>query len=441
MGLAGGGRGHTEVSRESSAARAFLPGVLITTDVYPPLCGGSGWSAHALALTLRDHGHRVRVLELDAGASGHDHRLYEGVSIDRLGIRRQRRSPLRRLGGHDYAFRAVRDRVGQMLRQEPELRIVHGQHLHSGPGAIAAALANGRAAVLTLRDYWPVCLHGTTWWGGGKCAGCTRVNLSGCMQEVFGLPAAAAHALRPWARRRLATRAGDVSRAHRVLAVSETLRERLRAGGLTVPIDVVPNIIDPERSANAAAAAIDAAPGLPRPFLLAAGKLGAAKGFDALLEELAAVKQALPLVVAGAGPAKRRLEEQARELGLETRFVGWIDGGAVLRLMRDAEAVILPSLWEEPLARVLLEAMSVGTPVISWPVGSSREVIDDGVNGWIVSAAGDLGRVLSELRAAGTRSRVAAASAATVRRRFAPAAVYPQLMAVYEAAMRDAGDV
>ena len=39
---------------ESPAARDV--GVWLVTDVYPPACGGSGWSTHALAQTLVAHG-------------------------------------------------------------------------------------------------------------------------------------------------------------------------------------------------------------------------------------------------------------------------------------------------------------------------------------------------------------------------------------------------
>lgn len=416
------------------------PGVLLVTDVYPPGCGGSGWSTHALAMTLRTNGHAVRVVELDGGTRRDTRREYDGVPITSLAVGAARRSVRSRLGAHDYAFVPVRDHVTAVLREDASLRIVHGQHLHSAPGAIAAARRERRAAVVTLRDHWPVCLHGTAWWGGGECDGCTSGNLVGCMRENFAVPALVARALIPWARRRLATRVVDISQAHRVVAVSATLRDRIQArAGDVLKITVVPNIVDHESSRAAAESIVgqgDPTAALPDRYLLAAGKLTAVKGFESLLEALSSTSVRLPLVVAGEGPLRRHLHRRAGELGVEAIFLGWVDSAPLLRLMQKARAVLLPSLWEEPLSRVLLEAMSLGVPVISWAVGSSREVIEHGVNGWLVRRPQDLGDCLRQLQSDEVRDRVAAAAAATARELFAPDVVYAALSSVYAAALK-----
>jgi len=49
-----------------------------------------------------------------------------------------------------------------------------------------------------------------------------------------------------------------------------------------------------------------------------------------------------------------------------------------------AKAMLFPIKWEEPFGLVMIEAMSCGTPVIAYDRGSVREVIKDGVTGYIV---------------------------------------------------------
>jgi glycosyltransferase involved in cell wall biosynthesis len=145
------------------------------------------------------------------------------------------------------------------------------------------------------------------------------------------------------------------------------------------------------------------------------------------------------LLVAGSGPERGRLEEQAVTAGLDVRFLEWADHDLLLALAQQARAFILPSVWDEPLSRLLLESMGLGTPVIAWASGGSLEVIDDGKNGWLVSEASDLQRALSTLASDEEAERIGEAGRQHARERFAPDIVYPQVAAAYLAAMESAG--
>ena len=413
------------------------PGILIVTDVYPPVAGGSGWSTHALVQALLERGHRVEVMEVDATSEGEQLREHDGVAVAGIGVAGARKSLRRRLGADDYATQRVGEAVASRLAREPQLQVVHGQHLHSAPGAIRAARQAGRAAVVTLRDYWPVCLHGTSWWGDSHCPGCTTARLTGCMHEVYGLPRPASLALVPWARRRLDARRTAVASAHRIIAVSESVRGLIIDRAPELRIDVVPNMVDPGRSA--AAAERGAERDLPGGYLLAAGKLNAAKGFDRIVDELAAAGCSRPLVVAGEGPANAGMRERAAALGIELVLCGWVGGDDLLRLMRDARAVVLPSAWAEPLSRVLLEALSVGTPVIARRSGGSAEAIDDGVNGWLIDSRESLAQALEQLDDAVQWQEARAAARRIVAERFVPEVVCPRVERLYREAIA-AGD-
>ena len=45
---------------------------------------------------------------------------------------------------------------------------------------------------------------------------------------------------------------------------------------------------------------------------------------------------------------------------------------------------LIPVQWPEPFGLVMIEAMACGTPVIGFPRGSVPELVENGVNGFIV---------------------------------------------------------
>lgn len=419
---------------EVSAATVGPPAVVwLVTDVYPPGCGGSGWSTHALAQTLVARGHDVEVIGLDPGARGVSQRVFEGIRVSELGVARARRSPARRLGARDYAHRALEGYLMARLADAPEVELLHAQHLHSGPPAIAAATRCGRGAVQTLRDYWPVCLHGTSFWNGAECPGCSAANLTGCMGEYWRWPWPLARLMVPWARRRLSERRAGVEAAGRVIAVSDWVRHRIEREA-AAHFSVLPNIVD---GAATRAAAEGAAP-LDLPcddFLVAAGKLVETKGFGPMLAALAEAGCRLPVVIAGAGPQRERLRRQAADLGLDLHLPGWVAHSTLLRVIATARGFLLPAAWNEPLSRLLLEALALGTPVVAWPSGGNTEHLEANVNALVVEDAEQLRAALAVLDDPQRAGAMGAAAVELARRTFSPEAVYPRLIAVYQEAL------
>ena len=44
----------------------------------------------------------------------------------------------------------------------------------------------------------------------------------------------------------------------------------------------------------------------------------------------------------------------------------------------------MPIRWNEPFGMVMVEALACGTPVIAFPEGAAREIVQDGLNGYLV---------------------------------------------------------
>lgn len=67
-------------------------------------------------------------------------------------------------------------------------------------------------------------------------------------------------------------------------------------------------------------------------------------------------------------------------------FIGEISDGEKNDFLGNALALLFPIDWPEPFGLVMIEAMSTGTPVIAWRIGSVTKVIDEGVTGFIVDS-------------------------------------------------------
>ncbi|HET8537065.1 MAG TPA: glycosyltransferase family 4 protein [Solirubrobacteraceae bacterium] len=128
---------------------------------------------------------------------------------------------------------------------------------------------------------------------------------------------------------------------------------------------------------------------LDRPVVLAAGRLTLQKGFDMLIPAFAQVVARHPewtLRICGGGPQRHALAHQVVELGLSHNvfLMGPVDH--LERQMAQASMFVLSSR-HEGLPMVMVEAMSLGVPVVSFdcPTGP-RDVIEDGRSGILVPA-------------------------------------------------------
>jgi glycosyltransferase involved in cell wall biosynthesis len=67
-------------------------------------------------------------------------------------------------------------------------------------------------------------------------------------------------------------------------------------------------------------------------------------------------------------------------------FIGEIGDAAKSAFLGGADALLFPIDWPEPFGLVMIEAMGCGTPVVAWRCGSTPEVIEPGVTGFLVTS-------------------------------------------------------
>ena len=119
------------------------------------------------------------------------------------------------------------------------------------------------------------------------------------------------------------------------------------------------------------------------------GRLCEQKGQFLLLDAVFLLKKAnchVDLVLAGDGEMRELIETRIKELDLhlQVRITGWVNGEQVRKELEESRAMVLPS-FAEGLPVVIMEALALGRPVISTYVAGIPELIQHGVNGFLVS--------------------------------------------------------
>jgi glycosyltransferase involved in cell wall biosynthesis len=118
------------------------------------------------------------------------------------------------------------------------------------------------------------------------------------------------------------------------------------------------------------------------------GRLAPEKNQEVLLQTLRRLRVArvdAHLVIAGDGPLREHLQRRAASLEVADRisFIGELED--VRPVLAAMDVFVLPSLAVESFSNAALEAMSMCRPVILSDIGGAREMIDDGVEGYVVS--------------------------------------------------------
>lgn len=219
--------------------------------------------------------------------------------------------------------------------------------------------------------------------------------------------------------------------ASRVIGVCEAEARLARSVGPPRRVRVVHNGV-------AQAEPIQVRAGRDRaPLVCTLTQLRPGKGVETLLDAVARLNGGAAdsqLVVWGDGPDLGALRQRARALGIaeRVRFAGATPDP--LGAISDADVFVLPSL-AEAFPYVVLEAMSVGLPVIASDVGGVREALDDGCAGVLV-APGDPNALAAALDSllcdASAAAEVATAGARRVKSSFGLEQMIRGTLAVYD---------
>ena len=333
--------------------------------------GGEDTAARREAAMLRQHGFDVVEHVVDNVVDNDASRSLSKVAGDV--------ALLARAPWSEDSYAAVR-RMCQEFR--PSIVHVHNFWMRLTPSVHSAAHSAGAATVQSLHNYRLVCGNGFLLRDGKVCLDCVGTSLwrgvaRRCYHDSVLASAAVARMIAHNRSRETWTRDVDA-----FITPSEGAREiLLHAGMPSERFFVKPNFTeDPGVGARA--------PSTSRSFVFA-GRFSEEKGLRVLIEAWARVQrtEGARLIVAGDGPERIELENYALRLGLSASdllFAGRVPSAKLIDLIKNARAVMLPSICLETFGSTIVEAFSCGRPAIVSDLGSPSELVRDGWNGFKV---------------------------------------------------------
>jgi glycosyltransferase involved in cell wall biosynthesis len=415
--------------------------ILIPTDAFPPVCGGSGWSTHALAAGLRARGHVVAIVRpVQRATEDITATSYDGFSVTEFGFRAPGIPYARNYFKNERLYARLGDFLEQRIRSE-HFDIVHAQHVMTTLPSISAAARTSVPSVATVRDYWPVC-----YWSDlihtrddqALCPGCSARMMTRCIQPRAGTMWPLALPMIPYMRANLAHKRQGLAGAHAVIAVSSRIGSDLRERApelATTRLEIIPNPVD---LADLRARARNARCEIGRPYALYLGKLAPNKGTNHLVDVAETANLDWPLVIAGDGPDREAIAAVAAASTRDIRLLGWVDRDRAIGLMAHAAMLVFPSRGPESLSRVLLEACALGIPVAAMNTGGTPDIIVQGESGLLSTTAAELARDVRALRAdEALRQRLSVGGRRHIEERFDAAAVIQRIEALYRELIGD----
>lgn len=191
-------------------------------------------------------------------------------------------------------------------------------------------------------------------------------------------------------------------------------------------------------------------PNAPPPInLLLAGRLSPDKGVHVAVEAVARLAQTrrqrdFRLLIAGSSPSEylSRLQQVVanHDLADLVSFLGWLPRERIPALMHTCHILLLPTVHQEPFARVTLEAMAAGLVVVGALTGGTGEILQHDVTGLVFAAAEvqdlawQINRLLDDPQ---LRHRLARQGQETVLANYSLEHMVEQLESLLERAVRD----
>lgn len=350
--------------------------ILFLTSIYPPHTKGGGeQSTHLIAKALLRRGHAVHVV-----TSGSVDRKYsvEDVPVRSLPLPLATKPLFERRHSKHLARLFLNN-----MDDPTQYDIVHA---HDFRTAMMVSELNLPSAVVTARDYAQICgCTNNILRNGSVNPGCTRWN------ELFACHRVAEA---PLIRKPLRIAQYACNRNYRfasfrsfkyMIFISHSQQQeiamRQNLEGITTSVIYNPVIENYEHS------------GLTLPEdrnIVYVGRVEMYKGVHVLLKAFRMIAGRFhdsTLTIVGDGAQRTAYEQEVRKWNLQTRivFTGYRDQGELRSLYQRSLIAVAPHIWIEPFGRSVVDAMAIGSIVITSNVGGPAEIVRDGYTGFLVN--------------------------------------------------------
>lgn len=268
-------------------------------------------------------------------------------------------------------------------------------HIHNcfplaSPSIYYAAKNAGAKVIQWLHNYRIICPSATFLRAGSICEDCMGKHVSwpallhSCYRDSklasFGVVAmlSAHRSLGTWK-----------TLVDKFIALTDFAKNKfVEAGFEEGKIVVIPNHMHPTPSIG----------GGNGKYGMFVGRLSEEKGIDTLAKLAVMNDLEIEIKVFGDGPMSEVIQSAAVQSNIIS-IQGHVSSDEIQKNLADAQFLVFPSKWYEGLPRTIIEAFSVGTPVLASPIGAMRDLVVDGYNGLHFRLADheDLGRAIRSI--------------------------------------------
>ncbi|MCK4497086.1 MAG: glycosyltransferase family 4 protein [Candidatus Aenigmarchaeota archaeon] len=364
----------------------------IVASLFPPYSvGGAEISAYYLSKGLAKAGHDVLVItpsfdKKDFQEEKYDFKIYRfGIgskqirdSLKKITKERSPRFPFTSMSHpvlHSYFKEAIKS-----IAKEFKPDILHTQHSQAFIPTYNSV--KNVKKVATLRDY-------TTYCDSGFCSlnreykKCSFFEYLLCKRRWDKLNSRSPKLYKHLYNYRILKKKQNVLRKmNGVISVSGFVRDVYKKIG--VESTVIHNIA-PEEKVVKSVSKIKKELGVSGKIVSYVGKISIGKGANQFLDMVRILKdEGVNFIVAGTGPLEKDFDRASKEYE-NLIYRRHVPHEKALEIYKASDIVCSTSVWPEPLSRVIIEALSLGTPCVATNVGGTEEIIEDCFNGFLVS--------------------------------------------------------
>lgn len=341
--------------------------------------GGSERHLFELSGLLRANGHQVIPFSMkDEKNLKNDFENFfaEPVDLDKFSIKN--------IIKYFYNRQAVRSLQKLISKEKPEIAHLHNIAHQLSPAIIKVLKKNNIPIVQTLHDYKMICPNYMLFSKGGTCTRCKQGKYYNCLKNRCvknSYPKSLLATLEAYLN-------NDIyQQVDLFIAPSKFMKNICVDFG--IPDDKIA-VIENFLSRYSSFADVEK---LAENHILYFGRLSEEKGIKVLIKAMQKIRPEIRLKIVGDGPERANLSRMIDDLKLNGRIemIGHISfekRAELERLINNAKAIIIPSVWFENMPYSLIEAMSHKKTVIASDIGGMPELITDNENG-ILFTPGD----------------------------------------------------
>ena len=277
------------------------------------------------------------------------------------------------------SVRLVRNTIAEF---KPDVILVHNL-MPVGSAALYLFLSRcGIPLIQYIHNFRPFSVNGYCWGNNRIIADGLELNF---IPEVLAASWQESRVKTLWYALLLTAlhRLGVYRAIHGWIAISHFMKDTFVSGGIEEDrIQVIPHSWSPKDQETLQAPLLFAG---TEPVFLFLGRITEAKGLRVLLEAWEIYERGDGrgiLAIAGDGPLAEEVKQRCDKLK-KARYVGFCVGSEKEALLRSCTALIVPSVWWEPLGLVLYEAYAHAKPVLAAASGGILDHVTEGVTGWI----------------------------------------------------------